>query len=274
MLQLMEPPTGNSSDNAITGEIRIRVWWALFMADNWCSSSLGLPRQMRDFPRPAHLPMDEQLFSTLTPDQPLSVWQSCEIPGLWAHMVTLVELFAPIQELNWRVAHGESLQQGQIDHNTEQLAQQLDTWLEKLPRGAQPTEFNLAEHTKRGTGGPFLALHLGFHHYCTLLYYQYLDTQLTPTIQTQRFAARCKLHAFNYSTLLAHGRQQAGCEAVYPTVGHMTVVSSSVLLHTILFGTEDELPQSHHWLRTNFEALLELEQYWPTVKSMVVLSRV
>ncbi|CEL01204.1 hypothetical protein ASPCAL00792 [Aspergillus calidoustus] len=49
----------------------------------------------------------------------------------------------------------------------------------------------------------------------------------------------------------------------------MTTVSSSVLLHTLLFGTEDELAQSRRCLHAKFEALLELEQYWPGVRSMI-----
>jgi hypothetical protein len=53
----------------------------------------------------------------------------------------------------------------------------------------------------------------------------------------------------------------------------MTTVSSSVLLHTLLFGTEDELAQSRRCLHAKFEALLELEQYWPGVRSMVSFHR-
>jgi hypothetical protein len=154
-----------------------------------------------------------------------------------------------------------------IEHETDLLARQLDSWHDNLPGDAQLTESNLVEHNRRGTGGPFIALHLGFHHYATLLYYQYLDTDRSP-----RFAAKCKYHAVSYSTLLARARKQSGCEVVYPTVGHMAIVSSSVLVHTLLFGTTEELPQSRYCLNTNFEALLELEQYWPTVKTMLLLS--
>ena len=60
------------------------------MADNWCSSSLALPHQLKDVDRPARLPLDDRVFLALTPDQPASVLQSHEMPGLWAHMVTLV----------------------------------------------------------------------------------------------------------------------------------------------------------------------------------------
>lgn len=49
----------------------------------------------------------------------------------------------------------------------------------------------------------------------------------------------------------------------------MAIVSSSVLLHTLLFGEENEIAQSHHCLKANFEALLELKGYWPNVNALV-----
>jgi hypothetical protein len=52
MVQLVDIPAPNAKDDVITAEIKIRVWWALFMADNWCSSSLDLPRQVKEFRRP------------------------------------------------------------------------------------------------------------------------------------------------------------------------------------------------------------------------------
>ncbi|KAH8692576.1 hypothetical protein BGW36DRAFT_436274 [Talaromyces proteolyticus] len=269
MVQLMQPFTGHVNGKAVINEIWVRIWWSLFAADNWCSSSLGLQRQMKDWPRPARLPMDECRFAEMAPDQPLHEPYLDLDLGLWAYMATLIELFGPIQEFNWRAVNGEVLLQDQLEQDTDRLAQRLDDWQDRLPRHVQLTESNLIEHSKRGTGGIFMGLHLGFHHYATLLYYQYLDTRFTLTTRTRRFAARCKYHALGYSMLLANGRQLPGCEAVYPTVGHMAIVSSSVLLHTLLFGTEDDLPQSRHCLEVNFEALLELERFWPSVKAMI-----
>lgn len=269
-MQLMKSRTTQGDDDAVSHELRIRIWWALFAADNWCSSSLGFPCQMRDWPRPARLPMDERLFADMASDEPLNDSTGpCKSPGLWAHMATLIEVFSPIQELNWRAANSEGLQPDQIEQDTDHLAQQLDYWQSSLPDDAQLTESNLIEHSKRGTGGIFMGLHLGFHHYATLLFYQYIDTRSTLTVRARHFAARCKHHALNYSTWLARGRQQPECEAVYPTVGHMAIVSSSVLLHTLLFGEDNELLQSRHCLEANFEALLELGEYWPIVKTMV-----
>ncbi|KUL92275.1 hypothetical protein ZTR_02401 [Talaromyces verruculosus] len=272
MMQLIEPRTGQENDNEVSHELRIRIWWALFAADNWCSSSLGFPRQMKDWPRPTRLPMEERLFADMDPDEPLTgPNEPCKSPGLWAHMATLIEVFSPIQELNWRAANSEGLHPDQIEEDTYQLAQLLDNWEMSLPHDVQLTESNLIEHSKQGTGGIFMGLHLGFHHYATLLFYQYLDKQSTMTMRAQQFATRCKHHALSYSTWLARGRRQPGCEAVYPTIAHMAIVSSSVLLHTLLFGEENELAQSRQCLEANFQALLELEDYWPIVKTMVKL---
>jgi hypothetical protein len=216
--------------------------------------------------------MKEHLFAEVDPDEPLrNPNEPCRSPGLWAHMATLIELFSPIQELNRRAVNGdgEGLHPDQIEKDTYHLARLLDNWEMGLPHDVQLTESNLVEHSKHGTGGIFMGLHLGFHHYATLLFYQYLDTREAMTRGARQFASRCIHHALSYSTWLARGRQQSGCEAVYPTVAHMAIVSSSVLLHNLLFGAEHELPQSRHCLEANFEALLELEQYWPIVKTMV-----
>lgn len=216
--------------------------------------------------------MDEELFADMDPSEPLiDPNEPCKSPGLWAHMATLIEVFSPIQELNWRAANGEGLHPDRIEQDVDHLARLLDDWQDRLPHDVQLTESNLIEHSKRGTGGIFMGLHLGFHHYATLLFYQFVDTRSVMSMRSQQFAARCKHHALSYSTWLARGRRQSGCEAVYLTVGHMAIVSSSVLLYTLLFGEENELPRSRLCLEANFEALLELEEYWPIVRPMVNL---
>ncbi|KAF7622601.1 hypothetical protein F9C07_2286862 [Aspergillus flavus] len=270
MMQLIRPFTHQDSSNAVSQELWIRIWWALFAADNWCSSSLGFPRQMKDWPRPDRSPMDENIFAGMAPEEALQdLNEPCQNPGLWAHMATLHEIFGPIQELNWLAATNKELQPSQMELDTENLAQLLDDWQKALPEEVQLTDPNLVGHSKRGTGGIFMGLHLAFHHYATLLFYQYLDPKSALTIRGRQFAARCKHHALSYSTWLARGRRQSGCEAVYPTVGHMAIVSSSVLLHTLLFGEEEEIAQSHDCLKANFEALLELKEYWPNVNTMI-----
>lgn len=49
----------------------------------------------------------------------------------------------------------------------------------------------------------------------------------------------------------------------------MTVVSSSVLLHTLLLGDDEELPMARQRLESNFEFLVRLRDIWPSVNLMV-----
>ena len=262
----MRLPSFDSGDTEVTRELKKRVWLTLFMADRWYSSGLGLPRQINDMERSSDLPMDEATFHALQVNQ-LALdgpWK----PGLWAHMITLVDLFGPIQDLNRRIVQ-EDLEDAEINRCAYDLSQRLDGWEDKLPADTKLNQENLEDHKNRNTGGPFVALHLGFHHYSTLLYFQYLETKGISTDMTRVFAERCKHHASSYSALLKFSREHTGFKAVYPTVGHMAIVSSSVLLHTLLFGDEDQIPSARNSLNANFEALIELAQYWSAMKSMV-----
>lgn len=271
MMQLMESQIDpdNDHDTQVSHELRTRIWWALFAADNWCSFSLGVARQLKYWTRPSLVLMDDCSFDKLSPDEPRRAAAAGDKPGLWFYMATLTEVFAPIQELNRRATKDADLDPAQIEQDTSDLAQRLQSWEQDLPQDVQLTERNLAMHGEKGTGGAFLGLHLGFHHYSTLLFYQYVNNRPIATERARRFAERGKYHALSYSRWLAYGRQQPGCEAIYPTVAHMATVSSSVLLQMLLFGDEDELPQTRQCLEANFEALLELEKYWPIVKTMV-----
>jgi hypothetical protein len=49
----------------------------------------------------------------------------------------------------------------------------------------------------------------------------------------------------------------------------MITVSSSALLHDLLFGDEQTLGDTRRQLETNFEALIELRNLWPAAAMMV-----
>jgi hypothetical protein len=85
----------------------------------------------------------------------------------------------------------------------------------------------------------------------------------------EEYAHRCKQHAADFSDLLRLAHDEEGCAAVYNIVAHMTIVSSSVLLYTLLFGEEHELPAARRRLESNFDLLIELRDYWPSVRLMV-----
>jgi hypothetical protein len=267
MSQIMGLHKTNPDDNLILREIKARVWWTLFMADRWCSAGLGLPRQINDFKRAVDLPVDEYVFQNLTSEQQQDNPSPLRL-GLWAYMITLVEIFGPVQDLNRRLIE-ENDRDEDSDRSVQELSKQLDLWQESLFPHLRLNERNLENHKEKGLGGGFVALHLGYHHYATLLYFQYLDPQRTSTVMHKSYVNHCKFHASAYSALLKMSRDKKDCEAVYATVGHMTLVSSSVLLYTLLFGDEKELPAARENLSFNFEALVELKRCWPSLERTV-----
>lgn len=263
ILKLHEP---NDGDNAVVRETKSRIWWTLFMADYWCSAGLGLPRQLYTTSKIVELPIDEEAFQNARSSDTVIRAPS----GLWAYMLTLAEIFPEVQDLNRRLVDGsDGLDDAKTDETVLQLSQRMDEWLVKLPSDKRLTDVNVRAHTARGLGGAFVALHLGYHHYSTLLYFQYLDMQRPATTTSTAYAQRCRQHASEYSDLLRKSREMAGCEAVYATVGHMTVVSSSVLLHMLFFADERDLDATRAHLNSNFLALIEMMTFWPSLERTV-----
>lgn len=255
------------ADDEVERETKRRVYWTLYMIDRWSAAGLGLHRQFENENGSPDLPMNEILFHNLHPGANDRT-QLSQRPGLWGYMVTLVEIFGHIQDLNQHLAR-EDLEEDYIESSVYNLAERLGKYENELPPNITSTFENLATHTQQGVGSTFVALHLGYHHYATLLYFQYLDTQRTASQNGVLYANRCKRHAAAFSDLLRTSHELEGCAAVYNIVGHMTVVSSSVLLHTLLFGDDNELPSARQRLNSNFELLIKLRDYWPSVRLMV-----
>ncbi|KAJ6083475.1 hypothetical protein N7467_007610 [Penicillium canescens] len=266
MAHVLHLPEPDATDDNITQEIKVRTWWSLYMIDTWSSAGLNLPRQMYDKGQ-NRLPMPEISFWSLETGHNLENGAQLGV-GLWGYMVILARIFSHIQDLHVRLADG-ALDEHQAEEITERLAHEFDKYLEDLPSNLHFTVDNLKQHATAGLGRAFVALHLGYHHYATLLYFQYFDTQLQRTPSRTIFVARCKYHAASFSDLLKLSHETEHCEAFYLIVAHMTVVSSSALLHTLLFGSQDELLDTRKRLYLNFEILLKLKQFWPGVDLMM-----
>lgn len=77
------------------------------------------------------LPRSEIIFHQLSVGQ--SVWpESSDEIGLWAHMITLVQHFGPIQILNRPLATGDA-SEAHIDLTVSRVAHELDGWQMELP---------------------------------------------------------------------------------------------------------------------------------------------
>lgn len=250
----------------IVRETSLRIWWSLYVIDRWCFSGLGLPRHMDYVDICSPLPMDDFTFDSLAYDQ-ITLKAPCQ-PGIFAHMITLVHQFGPIQDINRTIAKG-SMDATELGQRVEHIERRLESWRETLPADIQMTVQNLHSQQQDGQGGPFVALHLAYHHFSTLLYFHFLEKQQSTSSASGAYVSRCKSHAASFSSLLHLSRQMKGCEPNYPTVAHMTTVSSSVLVHTLLFGDLQELQKARRDLNMNFEGLLELQKYWPLTEVMV-----
>ncbi|KAE9376698.1 hypothetical protein N431DRAFT_183107 [Stipitochalara longipes BDJ] len=266
MAYMMFLNTIDFADSIIEQETKCRVWCSLFMADRWVSTGMGLPRQIPNLTDVSLLPIDEYVFQQMEWKQQ-NASESYQ-PGLWAYMILLADIFGPVQDLN-RYLVQEQLPEDVLNSKITALARRFETWKDQLPNSVIFNLENFDRHRALGNGSTFVALHLGYHHYATLLYYRYLDVQKQSTPSGRIYASRCKYHASAYSSLLKLSQENQECSVLHTTSGHMTAVSSSVLLHTLLFGTEKELTPAREGLVANFKALVELQKYWPSLEIVI-----
>lgn len=269
MANILHLHQSNAGDVSIIGETKRRIWWTLVMADSWCSAGISLPKQLHNVQQTASLPIDEHVFQCLRPTKGSVSPTVSPHHGLWGYMITLVDIFESAQKLNRCLIEDDEISEHDVEHQVSRLAYALGSWKLSLPPDYEWSAMNLEQHCKRGTGGAFVAMFLGFHHYATLLYYQYLDHQRSSNGVCAERANECRQHAVAYSEVLAASRSRSGCEAYYATVGHMTVVSSSVILHSLFYGGEADADAARESLSSNFEALIQLQTLWPSLSRTV-----
>lgn len=234
------------------------------MIDRWSSAGNGLRRELQD-DHPCPLPMEESYFETLSPTKS---GVTAARPGLWGYMIQLAQIFGRVQDLHRQhVNHFNT--ELEAERSTLSIEADLDAFITHLPLSTRYSEENLRCYAQRGLGSAFVALHLGYHHYSTLLYFHYLDLQLIQSATVVDFASKCRRHAAAYSDLLELSTRIPRCEVLYFIVAHMTVVSSAALLHTLLFGESSELQRTRERLKFNFEVLVQLKRYWPAVSHLV-----
>lgn len=262
MAHLLRLHKHDETDSAILSETKKRVWWTLVMADLWCPAGLGLPRQLHDPAKYLDLPIEEAVFQRLPLSEGPPERLSTKL-GLWAYMIKLATIFGSIQDLNIGLVE-HTLTVDDVDVQVGNLAQAFQDYVEHLPAEVVWNEDNLELHRRGGFGGPFVALHLGHFFYQILLYFQYLDPLRRGSTESVLHAQACRSSALAYSEVLRMSRSKTDCDAIHNTVGHMTVVASSVLLHILLFGDDDEdIAVARKYLHANFAALCELKNIWP-----------
>lgn len=274
MAELIGLDRRDTADSVIDQEVKLRVWWSLYMVDLWCISGQGLKSHMGEPRCDLLLPMRESVFASL----PISSKHQALViddrrqPGLLAQEIGLVPLFGLIHSLNQDLAAGK-IDEVEQAWQVECIEQKLLTWQNQLPHEAQMDPDNLYRLQSDGFGGLLISIHLTYHLFATLLYFPYLELDHSSTAQSkchQSYGLRCKQNASALSALLRQSRQLKRCDIVYPNVGSMLVVSSVVLISSLLFGTDPgEIASARRDLNSNFEALVELAQWWPSCADMV-----
>ncbi|KAF5578010.1 hypothetical protein FPCIR_11811 [Fusarium pseudocircinatum] len=255
MAEILGLDRPDPEDSEVLRETKCRVWWTLFMADRWSSVGRNLRRAMPDFNQETPLPMDEDYFHHLDVDQGTD---SGERPppcprtlGLWAYNIMLAKQLGPIRDLN-KQWNQEGISEDYVMQRVADLAEGLQLWEAGLPEEKKATEENLQAHSAKRLGGPFLAIHTGYHQHFVLLLFRFLDLNRAQTPKT-----------IEYAELFPN------CAMVFGGVGYMTVASSAVLLHTLIFGQQDDTADIRAKLESNYETIYALQKYWPSIQNSV-----
>ncbi|KAL7774108.1 hypothetical protein CFE70_005018 [Pyrenophora teres f. teres 0-1] len=247
-------------------EVNIRMWWAVCMVDVWSSAAVRMPRIM-PFDYAVPLPIDETPFSSMTTDvrcdfidNPSSV-----ASPLLAEMIKLNRILSKIIDFN-RTCVSEHLDGMPLEKGMRELSRDLDVWLENLPQRMHDTPANFEYFASHGLGRMFAAVYLGYYHYGQLLNYQFLSSSIEAPADSARYADACKQHAARLCSLVYRSHSTPGSEVLYSAVSHILVIASTIQIHTLLFsGDEGGIRISKSRLERNFEILLRLRTYWPSV---------
>lgn len=243
------------------------------MIDLWSSDGLQLPRQMTRS-RGVPLPMDEMVFLQMRSSDeghvsPVFMDDENRRCSLLAQMINLncilLEVNDGIKAITAKPSRPNS------DEMVDYLSSKLDTWERDLPDHMRDTCANMHAYAAQGLGRFFAAIYLGYYHFGQLLYYQYLDElngSRAGSPEVLRRVRRCKDFAMSLSRFIDTANATPGCDVRYYMVGHITVVASSVQIHTLLFGSDEvEIAASRAQLERNFNTLVSLRRYWPALET-------
>ncbi|KAH9208392.1 hypothetical protein DL95DRAFT_467801 [Leptodontidium sp. 2 PMI_412] len=258
-------------DTPLSREVGIRIWWTLDIVDVWSSNSLQLPRLLnpkKDVP----FPTSERAFFQMRRSHSYLQFSSFESQeesstSVFVQKIKLNPILSEIAQLNRTLAEN-TLSLHETHAATEALALRLNEWREQLPESLTDTPENLFAQSASGSGGVFVALHIGFYHFSQLLYFYYLHQSVSsyPTAESNVFAERCRESSTAFCELLYAAQALPGAEVYYSMVGHALVISSTVQLHILLFtDNEEQSYAARQRLEKNFVILSRLQKLWRTV---------
>lgn len=242
------------------------------MIDIWSSMGLNLPRQL-DFVERYPLPASEEVFLSLRPgvETPANVVS----PGLCSEMAILARKWARIHHFN-KTAVNSFIDSQSVSVTVDSFARELQAWSDSLPSYLQETPDNLERYCSLGLGNAFAALHLGYHYYNEVLFYQFLARRPNQEHfdSFSWYRSQCEEHALAFCNLLYRCRStnQLQFQCLYVMVGHMLVVTSTVYIHMLVSSdNEAKIKLARQRLGQNFQILTEMQTYWVSLD--IFLSR-
>ncbi|KAH8694960.1 hypothetical protein BGW36DRAFT_408647 [Talaromyces proteolyticus] len=260
-------------DEEVERQVNLRIWCSLHMMDLWSSIGLSIPQQL-DFVDGSPLPTNEETFLSLKIESRLNI--DTNRRGLWSEMLILSRIWRRIHQVNTASVSG-TIKPNSLIEAVDALAHELEAWASSLTPNLQENFENLEHYASIGLGNAFVALHLGYHYYHEVLFYQFLaknDVLNNSGRSTERYQAHCEEHALAFCDLLYQCRalDRDTCQCRYVMVGHMLVITSTIYMHRLLFS-ENEATVSlvRQRLSQNFEILTDLQKFWAPLD--VALSR-
>ncbi|KAL6708196.1 hypothetical protein ACN47E_003380 [Coniothyrium glycines] len=278
MVQVMRIPRTNGTDPVLY-ETQVRLYWQCWMSDTWHCARDSFPRHILEDSRIAK-PMAEKQFSQLGSHlSPVTIRDGmpgigANRDGIWTAMLPLNKIHSEVMSLNYTLLDAIFNPVEELCR-VRQLANKVEEWYEALPVRLQFNQTNIAYHMQEDLGREFNVLHILYHFQSQMLYYRFLQdipedsTQSLNTSERALYASRCKAHAQAMSEIMWSGTIQPGMECFWsPVNGHLIVVASSVLLHTLMFDPDDQKThQARQLLEHNFTMLLQLQEYWPSLEN-------
>ncbi|KAJ5329624.1 hypothetical protein N7452_010014 [Penicillium brevicompactum] len=186
--------------------------------------------------------------------------------SLLAQMVLLNRILCEINDFNIQAAN-TTLSTEFIMSKISALSTKLDDWLAHLPAHMHDTRTNLLTFASQGLGQLFVTLYLGYYHYGQMLFYRFLHEDVGGHVpRTHFYATKCKEHAVLLCEMIYSSDEVPGCDVLYNMVGHVLVIASTVQIHTLLFGVDNEsITHARRRLERNFCILTRLRDLWPTL---------
>jgi hypothetical protein len=252
-----EPDTGD----AVQDEVLRRAWSILFAADRWSALGNRIPRitgfEYTIDRQPARKPMPDIEFLQLTSDSNRSDYTM----GIWAPNRDLHDIASLIHSHQLAVLYDPTSSEASIER-IDEISADLQRWQNNLPSNFKFNPQNIYLQNSLSYGAIFLGTHLSYHYNYVVLLYQFLSYS---DLNSKRYAEQLEYHASKISEIVRWSNKLPDCKLLYSVVSHILVISSSVHLHTLLYGNGKASRMAKEDLDTNFEHIMTLRRLWPAV---------